>query len=342
MVDSLRTASSTVLPMERAPRPKRVTHWTLEDVHTHLRHAVNLEIWTIPYYLTVLYSIKDISHPVYRLIRSVANQEMLHAELAANVYNAFQPTKRLEIGPFNYTKTGGVPHLDFKPDVEARKKYGDPDAELGGLDLVRLSTMCLIELPECEPPSLDPHRDHYATLGDFYTALRYGMQQHAEDVRGNHNQVDHFASFYRNLSHTTVTKDGPAGLNQALELIDVITEQGEGRNNVDEDIPLPYQNTADGYDASDSHFRKFNAIRDAFLSGLAPETYELVPTADGTEPQRVLADNFEKLIMLIQDMFNGWPDRDSFGALMPTVGGNILACWRQGVVPQFSDVRSTT
>ncbi|MBM7863714.1 hypothetical protein JOD27_007565 [Lentzea nigeriaca] len=341
-MDSLRRDRAAVAPLVRAPRPKRVTHWTLADVHAHLQYAVNLEIWTIPYYLTVMYSIKDINHPVYRLIRSVANQEMMHAELAANVYNAFQPTKRLEIGPFNYSKAGGVPHLDFWLDEKAVKKYGEPDAQLGGLDLVRLGTMCLIELPESEPPPLDPHRDHYATLGDFYIALRYGMQQHADDVRGNHNQSDHFSSFYRNLSHTTVTKDGPAGLNQALELIDVITEQGEGRNNVDEDIPLPYQNTADGYDAADSHFRKFNAIRDAFLAGLAPETYHADPTLVGTEPQRVLAENFEKLTVLIQDMFNGWPDREPFGALMPTVGGNIQACWRQGVVPEFSDVRSGT
>ncbi|HEX6352893.1 ferritin-like domain-containing protein [Actinophytocola sp.] len=329
--------SNTVLPPVGLARPKPVDRWTLADVRAHLAFAVNLEIWTIPYYLTVMFSIKDIGHPAFRLVQSVAHQEMLHAQLAANLYNSFQPSEQLRIGPFRYTREGGVPHLDFALDPEAVKKYGPPDACLGGLDLVRLGTMCLIELPESHPPPLDPDRDEYATLGDFYTALRFGMRQHAHDVRGNHNQVDHFANFYRNLGNTTVTEDGPAGLNQALRLVDVITEQGEGRTNTNETIPLAFQNTADDFDASSSHFEKFNSVRDAVLSGRAPATYSADPHAEGTAPQQVLGRNFAKLVSSIREMFNGRPVCDPFGALMSTVGANVLACWRQGVVPRFSD-----
>lgn len=319
--------------MKNRPKPKR--KWTLKDVHEHLDYAVNLEMWTIPYYMTVMYSIKDPSEPAFRLIQSIVYQEMLHAELAANVYNSFQPARPLQLGPFHYTKEGGVPHLDFELDPAAVAKYGEPDARLGGLDYPRIGTMCLIELPESEPPPLNQDAEEYATIGDFYTALRYGMQQHAKAVRGNNAQVDYFKNFYGNLTQSTVTADGHDGLNQALELIEVITEQGEGRCKADQDIPLAYQNTADGYNSSWSHFLKFNAIRDGLLTGRVPDTYHADPAKRDTEPQQVLVRNFGELIKAIEARFSGSQVPD-FGAVMPTVGASILTCWRRGVVPQFS------
>ncbi|MFD7659274.1 ferritin-like domain-containing protein [Actinosynnema sp. NPDC059797] len=332
-------------------RPKRVESgsWTLKDVRVHLEYAVNLELWTIPYYMTVMYSIKDIGHPDFRRIQSVVHQEMLHAELAANVYNSFppaederEPDKGLEIGPFHYVKELGVPHLDFGLDDEAVEKYGEPDAGLGPLDQVRIGTMCLIELPESAPPSFDPGGDEYATIGDFYTALMSGMEENTRFVRGNRKQVAHFGRFYRGLSHTTVTGDGEAGLDQALELVKVITEQGEGRTDGNTDIERRYRNTADGYENSASHFEKFNAIRADVLAGRAPEVYRHTgadPDDGHGDPRPVLVENFGRLISFIQDMFNGHrPDHPHFGELMPTVGANILTCWRRGFVPRFSDV----
>jgi hypothetical protein len=349
MVDSLHRSHSTTRHTGHhhpRSRPGRVKgrKWQLEDVHHHLQYAVDIEMWTIPYYLTVMYSIKDPSEPAFRLIQSVVNQEMLHAQLAANVYNSFQPKEQhqqappLHIGPFNYTKEGGVPHLNFALDEEAVDKYGDQDARLGGLDLIRLGTMCLIELPESSPPSVDPSEVEYATIGDFYDALRVGMGQHPHHVHGNHNQVDYFKNFYRNLSHTTVTQDGSVGLDQALKLIDVITEQGEGRTNTNEGIPAEYQNTADGYNTSSSHFQKFNAIRDAFLSGREPATYSIDSNQKDTQPRQALALNFAKLLGSIQDLFNGGSDDGLFGVHMHTVGANILSCWRRGIVPEVSGI----
>jgi hypothetical protein len=308
--------------------------WTLEDVHEHLAHAVNLEIWTIPYYMTIMYSIKESSDPIFRLLQSVVYQEMLHAELAANVYNSFQPPE-LKLGPFLYTKKGGVPHLNFEKDKAASEKYRPYSAELGGLDLTRSNTTCLVELPETKPPSDDPKETEYATIGDFYDALRYGMQQHAHKVVGNQNQVDYFGNFYGNLNQTTVTGSGRTGLDQALELIDVITEQGEGRRKEDQEIPEAFRNTADGYNPSWSHFLKFNSVRDLLLSGRAPETYQADPSKKDTETQQVLIANFSKLITALEELFNG-KGASNFGAIMPTVGANINTCWRNGVIPQYT------
>ena len=98
MVDLSNTSAPTVLPAMPLARPKPVGRWTLADVHDHLEYAVNLEIWTIPYYLAVQYSIKDTGHPAFRLIRSVAHQEMLHAQLAANLLGVDGPVLVGEAG----------------------------------------------------------------------------------------------------------------------------------------------------------------------------------------------------------------------------------------------------
>jgi hypothetical protein len=51
------------------------------------------------------------------------------------------------------------------------------------------------------------------------------------------------------------------GLKQAMNLINAINDQGEGQTEGDADIPEEYQNTADDFNPSWPHFRKFLAIR---------------------------------------------------------------------------------
>ena len=64
---------------------KDPAHWTRHDLHQHLQHAVDVEFWTIPLYLTALYSIKGLKElkpsdypDAAKLVQSVAIQEMLH------------------------------------------------------------------------------------------------------------------------------------------------------------------------------------------------------------------------------------------------------------------------
>ena len=82
---------------------KAPQNWTVEDLHTHLQQAIDLEFWTIPLYLSALYSIQDLDkldrddYPVSaKLLAAVAIQEMLHLELVCNLANALgqQPTHR--------------------------------------------------------------------------------------------------------------------------------------------------------------------------------------------------------------------------------------------------------
>ena len=59
---------------------------SLESLKLQLQQAVQLEFYTIPLYLTSLYSIKEgFNRVVYTLIRSVLMQEMLHMAQVANI-----------------------------------------------------------------------------------------------------------------------------------------------------------------------------------------------------------------------------------------------------------------
>jgi hypothetical protein len=63
--------------------------WDLNALWSHLQGVTDLELWTIPFYLTAMYSIKDPSQDAYQLIQSIVYQEMLHAQLACNIANAY-------------------------------------------------------------------------------------------------------------------------------------------------------------------------------------------------------------------------------------------------------------
>ena len=308
--------------------------WTLQDLEVHLQAAVDLELWTIPFYMTAMYSIKDPSDEAYQLIQSVVNEEMLHVQLASNIANAFglQPT-------FTPPQYGGdAPHLDFDLDTPNPTDLFSPySTQLGALDVERINMMSLIEYPEWDTghkPDLRPNITEYGSIGEFYDALRVGIAELVDHIRGGQNQIDIFKNFYAEFEQQTVDSSGETGLKQINMLIDAITDQGEGKSEGDKEIPAEFQNTADSVFPEWSHFRKFSAIRD---SGEFPEVYTAVasPSSKGLEAQEILVENFADFLNLLHGMFSGVPQPD-FGAKMATLGGNILTCWQNGAIPKYS------
>ncbi|MEX2498512.1 MAG: ferritin-like domain-containing protein [Wenzhouxiangellaceae bacterium] len=318
--------------------------WDIEHLREHLQFAIQLEYWTIPFYMSAMYSVKDPTSNAYKLVNSVVNQEMLHLQLAANVANAFETEIDLEhafITPVYEGQT--VPHLMFsageigRDPVDPGQSYAPYSAEIGPLDEARINTMCLIEYPEDDvdqPPPLKQDVTEYSTIGEFYRALLFGATQHVSDIRANRNQVDMFGNFYRDFPCQTITCEGVAGLQQVVDLVHAITDQGEGVRRTDT-IPKPYRNTADGFNAEMDHFEKFNLIKN--LTAL-PECYDAVmdPPAgsDGAKAQATLVRNFNRFRGDLVALFNGRKP-ENFGPHMATLGGNILDCWRNGAVPRF-------
>lgn len=319
---------------------ERIPIWTTADVQRHLQDAVDLELWTIPFYLSAMYSIRERSDPSFQLIQSVVYQEMLHLSLAANAANAYGA--EVVIRPPLYVGQH-IPHLDFHIDhPDPRKEFSPFSAEIGPLDVLRANAMCLVEYPlwaSGEVPDLRPSRSEYGSIGEFYRATLFGMSERAADVRGGKHQVNLFARFYANMDRVTVDLDGKAGFDQARRLVQAIVTQGEGETRGKRDIPTMFWNTADDDHASTAHFGKFQEVLTAVTSPSPPATYEGVAHppkgSPGAKAQEILIRDFAVLCEEMQALFRG-ADPADFGPRMSKVGAAIVSCWQSGAVPRFS------
>ncbi|MFI0482943.1 ferritin-like domain-containing protein [Actinomadura sp. 9N215] len=314
------------------------TGWDLKTLRTHLQGLVDLEMWTIPYYMAAMYSITEPAHHAFRLIEAVIREEMLHLQLACNIANAYGqvPTFKPPVYQGKH-----IPHIDFSlNDPDPTQYYKPYSAEIGPLDEKRVNTMCLVEYPkwgmELPAATMRTERRDYGSIAEFYDAVSYGMCELVTELRSKVNQVDEFGYFYNRFPKQRITKDGPGGLAQALGFVDLIVDQGEGESKGDSAVAVEHRNTADGYKESWSHFRRFNDIR-SNLSGLPPIYQASAEPGDehAREARRILIKDFRRLLDILGDLFAGRP-RDDFGACMAEVGGDILACWQHGVVPKFS------
>lgn len=308
--------------------------WTIAHLRGHLQYAVDLELWTIPFYMSALFSIVDRTSAAYQLVQSVVHQEMLHLQLATNVANAYGLSPTFD-APRYVDQT--IPHLEFSIDQpDSRPAFSPFSAEIGPLDAERVNAMCLVEFPEWgqSPPDLRDDVTEYGSIGAFYDAVEYGARLLQSDLRGGVRQVDYFSAFYRDLPALTVSTSGPAGFRQVALLLSVIRAQGEGDKGRGE-LPAPFRNTADDGAASQDHYEKFLAIRAAPL----PATYPVKPAAAWSDQDRHLeADlvaTFAELRAAMAAMFAGG-GAGPFLAVMVKVGAAIQTCWKRGIVPRFS------
>lgn len=313
------------------------TPWTPKALRRHLQSAVDLEFWTIPFYMSAMYSVTDPTTEAYQLVRSVVYQEMLHVELACNVANAFDVSVSFRAPRYERCR---IPHLEFDLDQpDPTHVYNPWNSTIGPLDVERINAMCLIEYPEWpdpDQPAPRPEQEQYGSIGEFYAAVKYGATRLADEIKGNVRQVDLFQRYYARSGPQTVTEDGQAGLPQVLGLLEAITEQGEGQSDRYSEIPERWRNTADDPEAVVDHFDKFVAIRE---SGRLPVTYEGEASPGGDSPggvaQKTLVRNFKAFRRTLESLFGG-DEAPDFAAQMATLGGNILACWQRGAIPRFS------
>jgi len=313
------------------------TEWTMDALWAHLQGVVDLEFWTVPFYLTAMYSIKDPSTDAYQLLQSIVYQEMLHTQLACNLANAFGYSPRF-MAPVYVGHH--VPHLRFNLDKPNPTQIFHPySAELGPLDVQRLNTMCLIEYPEWSTdrtPDVRPNHEDYGSIGEFYAAVRAGVAALRGNIRGHTRQVDQFRFFYEGFAQPTITRDGLEGYLQAVTLIDLITAQGEGQTQGDADVPPAFRNTADGFHNHWPHYRKFTTIRSA---GALPETWSghAAPSegSPGHRAQQRLIRDFAEFLRVLDALFSGQSE-GNFGPLMARLGGDILTCWQNNTIPRFS------
>ncbi|MBQ4835178.1 MULTISPECIES: ferritin-like protein [Pseudoalteromonas] len=324
--------ASPLLKAKKLIKPKKVTRddlWTLKALHEHLQWAVDVELYTIPFYMAAMYSIKDQSTEAGRLIKSIVNQEMLHMQSAANIANAYGT--ELQICAPMYG--GEIPHLDFDLDTPNPKDIYYPySTAIGAFDIQRLNTMCIIEYPDWSVPDSKQVSDEYGSIGELYSAIANGCHQLRECIQGNHKQVNHFERFYPD-TQLTITESHEQGLPQVNNLIDLIVDQGEGVAKDAQYVPPEYQNRVDDVQPTWDHYEKFTYM----LKQPLPETFAIEPYGERQKKlQEIQLSHFNEFLLIMNETFTTGNTPKDFATVMYKNGAAISACWQNGVLPVFS------
>lgn len=202
-----------------------MTATKIARMHGLLQQALEVELFTIPPYLTALYSIIDGSNAAsVRVIQSVVVEEMLHASLVANLMNAIGAPPRVirdghGTGPDRVTYPAQMPHID-RPLV---------------VDLLPFSKAAVASFLAIEKPDI-PSRDWgtgggVATIGQLYARIRNELIAISEAIGeaalfgGDPAlQLDE-SNYYGSGGQLIAITD----LDKALLAVDIIAQQGEGR-----------------------------------------------------------------------------------------------------------------
>lgn len=311
-------------------KPKKVVGgWSDKQLHDHLQWAVDVEMYTIPFYMAAMYSIKDQSTEAGRLIKSVVNQEMLHLQSAANLANAYGTELTISAPLYGTT----IPHLDFDlDDPNPKDIYFPHSTAIGAFDVERLNTMCIIEFPTWKEKGGSGATDEYGSIGELYAAIKAGCEARVDLLQANAKQVNHFGNFYPD-TQLTITEAGSDGLTQAYNLIDLITDQGEGYEKTAQYIPPEYQNRADDIQPTWDHYEKFTYL----LKQPLPETHAIVPYGERQKSlQQIQLQHFSEFLEIMNETFTTGNTPDDFAVVMYKNGAAISACWQNGVLPLFS------
>ncbi|MBT8216427.1 MAG: ferritin-like protein [Acidimicrobiia bacterium] len=196
---------------------------TVEDLRSHVRLAIQVELSTIPPYLVAMYSIEDQQSEAALLIRSIVAEEMLHAALCANLLVAiggrpsFAPTELIPSYPM------WLPH--HRPPLQLR-------LVACSIDLIR-DVLMRVEQPEVSGAPAEA--DVFETLGQFYHALELAIAELDDDFdlfsdpQRDHQMGD--AAFYRPVAFDAEDSGGLLFIDDvasAVEALEIIVHQGEG------------------------------------------------------------------------------------------------------------------
>lgn len=188
-----------------------------EDLYPLIQNAIVLEHATIPPYLTAMFSIKEgENQEIERLIRSIVIQEMSHMTIAANLLVAMGGSPQINKKGFIPVYPGPLPMSiggdDFEVPIKSLSKS------------LIYDVFMTIEEPESpiEPQSLSEEMPTFATIGQFYEAVKEKIRDLGNDIFLNNPDQQVLSWFDANHVFPIVDVDS------ACKGIDVIILEGEG------------------------------------------------------------------------------------------------------------------
>ena len=198
----------------------------LQQVQADLQRALELELFTLPPYLTALYSIHENTNEAGRdAIQSVAMEEMLHIILVANIMNAIGAKPTLFTNVERYFYPSKIPHIDT----------GHKEVQLCGFSKEALKHFMDIEKPDYDPHTAS-HSNQLDTIGEFYETIMKGLIRLCPDKAAENKLFSGDRSLQIPPDHYYYGAGGKTisvtNLTTAIEALEEIAEQGEGRKDV--------------------------------------------------------------------------------------------------------------
>ena len=329
---------------------KNPSSWIKSDLYSHLDHAIALELWTIPLYLTALYSIKGLkdldskSQPeAANLIESVAIQEMLHLEIVCNICNALGHAPKF--APPNYDEKKGIPFIHPTKHVLPAEFIGY-EVKPGALDENTLKLFCAIELPHPKKELIWDTEVSYQSISEMYEALKLGISHLWDQCYvGNKKNTKQKISF-KEYQERSGRHHGFSQLvnssASAVRAIDCIIEQGEGADSihVPADFRPPHLEDGKEFEAGWfkgelSHYQKFRILHHHHKK--IPPVHQHEPTVESERAQEQLESSFHGFLRMLEDGFNSeGPDMpSSFWHNMFALKKSIIEVWESGACPRF-------
>jgi len=200
-----------------------------EDLYEYLQGAIELEHATIPLYLTAAFSIKPgFNREARAIITSVANQEMLHMSIAANLLNAIGGRPVMDQPVFIPLFPGPLPmHIHEGLTASLQKvtrglvynvfmAIEEPERPIK----LRVKQL-MLPTPESAGPPLP---ESYATIGEFYDAIKVKIHELGEPIFRHPSSPQVVDNTWFPPDQMFPVTDCAS----ACKAIDVIVEQGEG------------------------------------------------------------------------------------------------------------------
>jgi hypothetical protein len=330
---------------------KNPSHWDRSDLNRHLQHALDLELWTIPLYLTALYSIRDVPKTkqenfpeVAKLIFSVVLQEMLHAEIVCNLSNALGHSPKFKCPVYDESK--GIPFIHpprhLLPDD--LKGY---QVKLQALNKESLKLFCAIELPHPKEEIVWENKGKYDSIAELYEALKLGVTSLWDTCyvgeSNNRKQKNNFKEYHNQHGKKPGFSIIINSLETALKGIEAIVEQGEGADA--KKVPVDFRPhvitdevvfDAAWFRGSLSHYHKFKILFHSHHK-LPPVYKEEMAEGAETANQNMIR-NYLNFWNALEVGFNneGTEMPMTFWNGMTALGNSIADVWQCGMCPNFN------
>lgn len=343
-----------------------------ELLFKHLQAVIDVELFTIPLYLTAVNSTRtslpdgDPAYTLQTLANSVAVQEMYHLQQACNLANAFNVTPVISRLTLKAGEKILVPHLD--PNDQAFY------AQLGNLPHA-INEMVQVETPDESGQPVTPNdKVQYRSISDLYEATLLLLSAYIRQYERTPAALDpHFFPGNKQIAYgafpTRFNYNKILLRTDVINSINAITDQGEGNtvkpqpaspflrgSAIDGKVLPPYQGTKnDRFYAQDlwSHFYRFNQIVDGLKTVPLTSFYNAsgTPSPDlpsWAPPLDVLQEAVSTIWSFLLDVLQAGvasgnlqennvqqPQYPGFNSAMVSFKYTLGMVWQYGVCPSF-------